>query len=116
MMKAATIDLVGNYKLYLGDLYIGGTHPAANGGTWMVTVLGFGGLRVNADGVSFVPDLPDSWNSMSYHFACRGYEADCKLTKTTMTLHLTGQKKSGFLFNIGGKTYEMTDDSITVNY
>lgn len=116
MMKAATIDLVGNYKLYLGDLYIGGTHPAANGGTWMVTVLGFGGLRVNADGVSFVPDLPDSWNSMSYHFACRGYEADCKLTKTTMTLHLTGQKKSGFLFNIGGKTYELTDDSITVNY
>lgn len=40
LMKAATIDLNGNYKLYLGDLYIGGTHPAANGGTWMVTVQG----------------------------------------------------------------------------
>lgn len=31
LMKAAQIDLTGDYKLYLGDLYIGGTHPAANG-------------------------------------------------------------------------------------
>lgn len=30
-MRTATIDLTGDSKQYVGDLYIGGTHPAANG-------------------------------------------------------------------------------------
>jgi len=39
-MKTATIDLTGEGKEYVGTLYIGGTHPAANGGAWMSAVLG----------------------------------------------------------------------------
>ena len=34
-LKTATIDLTGEGKQYVGTLYIGGTHPAANGGAWM---------------------------------------------------------------------------------
>ncbi|KAI7257470.1 hypothetical protein KC345_g10781, partial [Hortaea werneckii] len=40
-MRTATVDLTGESKQYVGDLYIGGTHPAANGGAWMAAVLGF---------------------------------------------------------------------------
>lgn len=43
-MRTATVDLTGESKQYVGDLYIGGTHPAANGGAWMAAVLGFAGL------------------------------------------------------------------------
>lgn len=72
LMKAARIDLEGNYKLYLGDLYIGGTHPAANGGTWMVTVQGFGGLSILEDRVSIHPHLPKQWEELEYSFAYSG--------------------------------------------
>ena len=43
-MKTATVDLTGDTKQYVGDLYIGGTHPAANGGSWNTAVFGFGGV------------------------------------------------------------------------
>ncbi|MDE7454215.1 MAG: glycoside hydrolase family 65 protein [Clostridia bacterium] len=36
LVKTATIDLVGGGKKFAGNVYIGGTHPAANGGTWLV--------------------------------------------------------------------------------
>lgn len=39
-MQAATLDLAGAYKRLVGDLYIGGTHPASNGGSWLVAVPG----------------------------------------------------------------------------
>ena len=68
LMRAGRIDLDGDYKLYLGDLYIGGTHPAANGGTWMVTVQGFGGLTPLEEGVSIIPHLPEKWTQLSYCF------------------------------------------------
>lgn len=72
LMKAAKIDLEGDYKLYLGDLYIGGTHPAANGGTWQVTVQGFGGLRESGEGVRIEPHLPKRWEELEYSFCYAG--------------------------------------------
>lgn len=72
LMKAARIDLDGDYKLYLGDLYIGGTHPAANGGTWMVAVQGFGGLTPLKDRVRITPHLPEKWEEFGYQFCYGG--------------------------------------------
>jgi trehalose/maltose hydrolase-like predicted phosphorylase len=39
-MKAATIDRDGASKSHVGTLYIGGTHPASNGGAWMAAIMG----------------------------------------------------------------------------
>lgn len=72
LMKAARIDLDGDYKLYLGDLYIGGTHPAANGGTWMVVVQGFAGLEVKEDGIEINPHLPEKWEELKFCFGYKG--------------------------------------------
>lgn len=41
-LQTARIDLDGGGKQWAGDVYIGGTHPAANGGAWMVATQGFG--------------------------------------------------------------------------
>lgn len=39
-LDSAEIDLVGKSKQWAGDIYIGGTHPAASGGAWMTAVYG----------------------------------------------------------------------------
>lgn len=71
-LKTATIDLSGDSKQYVGTLYIGGTHPAANGGTWMMAVCGFAGLRFDDDGLHFEPSMPDQWKSVSFKCCWRG--------------------------------------------
>ncbi|WP_334076101.1 glycoside hydrolase family 65 protein [Paenibacillus sp. A14] len=65
-MRTATIDLTGESKQYVGDLYIGGTHPAANGGAWMAAVLGFAGLRYDGGKATLKPALPSSWRAVEF--------------------------------------------------
>ena len=48
-----------------------GIHAAAQGGIWMATVWGFGGLTVG-DRVSIHPMLPPAWKSLAYKFLLRG--------------------------------------------
>jgi len=71
-MKTATVDLTGKSKQHVGTLYIGGTHPAANGGAWMSAVLGFGGLASDDNGLKARPSLPSSWKGMEFHVHWRG--------------------------------------------
>lgn len=65
-MKTATVDLTGESKQFAGTIYIGGTHPAANGGTWMAAVLGFAGLTIKNNQVAVEPKLPSHWEKMSF--------------------------------------------------
>jgi len=65
-LQTATIDLTGKSKQYLGSLYIGGTHPAANGGAWMVAVNGFAGLRITDEALTLNPRLPEQWQSLRF--------------------------------------------------
>lgn len=80
-MKTATVDLTGNSKQYVGPLYIGGTHPAANGGAWMSAVFGFAGLRAGDDGLSVHPRLPAHWLGMDFHVEWRGQRHRVSITR-----------------------------------
>ncbi len=71
-VKSANIDLTGISKQFAGSIYIGGTHPAANGGAWMAAVLGFAGLQVQDGEIKVNPRLPKPWKSMSFHINVRG--------------------------------------------
>ncbi len=44
-LATAEIDLVGGGKQWAGEVYIGGTHPAANGGAWLVATQGLKKLK-----------------------------------------------------------------------
>ncbi|WMJ22741.1 glycoside hydrolase family 65 protein [Paludicola sp. MB14-C6] len=117
LMKAAQIDLNGNYKLYLGDLYIGGTHPAANGGTWMVTVLGFGGLHIKDGIVNINPKLPENWNSMSYHFYYNHNGFNTSISRKRIEITPDKQNKNDVQFCINDKNYICTiKEGIKVNF
>jgi len=75
-MKTATIDITGKSKQYVGDLFIGGTHPAANGGAWLAVIKGFCGIVNSAAGVSISPRLPARWQKVvvPYKFGKNSYE------------------------------------------
>ncbi len=105
LLKSARIDLEGNYKLYLGDLYIGGTHPAANGGTWMVTVQGFGGLTALENGVAINPHLPKKWDRLSYNFAYAEGKYSVNITKKEIIVKEIGDKKNDITIKVGCKEH-----------
>jgi trehalose/maltose hydrolase-like predicted phosphorylase len=71
-MKTATIDITGDSKQYVGDLYIGGTHPAANGGAWLACVKGLCGVSVDGARLMVNPALPANWKTVKLTVKIRG--------------------------------------------
>lgn len=65
-LKTAEIDLVGGGKQWAGEIYIGGTHPAANGGAWLTAVSGFAGLVYRNGKMTFSPALPRQISEISF--------------------------------------------------
>lgn len=85
-MKTATVDLTGKSKQYVGDLYIGGTHPAANGGAWMSAVFGFAGLRADQSGLSARPSLPSHWTGLHFNVEWCGVRHRVSVTRDGATI------------------------------
>ena len=71
-MKTASIDLIGGGKQWAGEIYIGGTHPASNGGAWMIAVLGFAGLRVRSGAIELNPRLPEQIDGLRFRLMIDG--------------------------------------------
>ena len=71
-IKSASIDIIGGGKQWAGDIYIGGTHPAANGGAWMITVLGYAGLSVRNGRIVLDPHLPEDITELEFPVELRG--------------------------------------------
>lgn len=85
-MRTATIDLTGNSKQYVGDLYIGGTHPAANGGAWMAAVQGFAGIRFDGEGVTVSPSLPEKWQTVQTRLVVHGQQFTIRIGRERVEL------------------------------
>jgi trehalose/maltose hydrolase-like predicted phosphorylase len=85
-MKTATIDLNGKYKQYVGTLYIGGTHPAANGGTWLASVFGFAGLTFRNNKPVVQPKLPQKWKKMRFKIQLKDKKFLVEINKNKSTV------------------------------
>ncbi len=81
-MKTASVDLTGDTKQYLGSLYIGGTHPAANGGAWNTAIFGFAGVSFTDDNLDISPRLPNNWESLSFTLNWKGEKLSIKATNS----------------------------------
>jgi len=104
-LKTATVDLTGHSKEYLGTLYIGGTHPAANGGAWLAAVFGFAGLRAGEEGISLKPSLPSKWKRMQFNITWRGrrYAIDVSSDAASVTPCEENQRMiKAVLFDLDG--------------
>ena len=70
--KTADLDVTGGGKQWAGEIYIGGTHPASNGGAWMIAALGFAGLRVQAGKLTLHPHLPPQITRLAFPVVAGG--------------------------------------------
>ena len=71
-LKSAGADVLCNGKAWAGNVYIGGTHPAAAAGAWQIAVFGFAGLSCRDGKLKFTPHLPDSIKKISFPVIVRG--------------------------------------------
>ena len=65
-IKSATIDLGVDQKMFAGGIYIGGTHPASNGGSYLSLLFGFAGLRFINDKITLNPHLPKQIKGLKF--------------------------------------------------
>lgn len=71
-LKSAKIDYEGQSKQWAGGVYIGGTHPASNGGAYIDAVYGFCGLDLRGNLPSLHPKLPKEISGIRFRFQHHG--------------------------------------------
>jgi nigerose phosphorylase len=106
-MRTATVDLTGESKQYVGDLYIGGTHPAANGGAWMAAVLGFAGVHFNGDTVHVQPSLPKQWEAVELPVVLRGGNYTLRVSRDEITITAAAGNSEALAFAVNGGQREL---------
>ena len=79
-MRTAMIDIEGGGKQWAGEIYIGGTHPASNGGAWMIAALGFGGLRMKNGVPELHPNLPPQISCLTFPITSNGRKMTVEIT------------------------------------
>lgn len=65
-----------------------GLHLAAMGGTWLLAVAGFGGMRDHGELLSFAPRLPDALSRLSFRLVHRGRHIRVEVTPQRATYEL----------------------------
>ena len=104
-MKTATVDLTGATRQYLGTLYIGGTHPAANGGSWNTVIFGFAGVSYDENTLDIAPHLPDGWKGLSFRLLWKGVLLHIRIRGKNITGHANGKEAKDTRITIYGKPY-----------
>ncbi len=101
-LKTATIDLTGEGKQYVGPLYIGGTHPAGNGGAWMSAVFGLCGIHCAGKTLTIRPHLPTHWKKVTLSLVFHGQKFKIAITPTLITVQLANPLKSPIYIRVNG--------------
>jgi trehalose/maltose hydrolase-like predicted phosphorylase len=57
-----------------------GIHAASAGGVWQVAVMGFAGLQLGAEGLTFTPRLPERWQRLAFTVRYQGCPIEVDLT------------------------------------
>ena len=89
-LKSARADLDGGGKSWAGNIYIGGTHPAAAGGAYMIAVQGFAGLRLHGNEPALNPCPPDAFRSLEFPFVFRGKRRIARVTHENYGIEIIG--------------------------
>jgi nigerose phosphorylase len=106
-MKTATIDLTGEGKQYVGPLYIGGTHPAGNGGAWLSAVFGLCGIRYTGEAISINPHLPAHWKKVTLPFTVHGQKVRITLTHETISVKPVNHLGTPLFISAGEAVYPL---------
>ncbi|SHF44772.1 maltose phosphorylase [Mariniphaga anaerophila] len=80
-LRTARLDL-DDYNNDTDD----GLHITSMGGTWMSFVMGFGGMRVKNNRLTFNPFLPEKWGSWSFRIKFRGVHLEVTMQQKQFTI------------------------------
>jgi len=99
----ATLDLEAKYKVYVGTVFMGGSHPAANGGAWMAVIFGFGGVRAAADRVIIEPKLYNSWTRLAFRIVIKGDSFALTIRHHSVGVSAAESNRQRHVFEIFGR-------------
>ena len=96
-----------------------GLHITSMGGTWMSVIYGFGGMMIREGLLSFEPELPANWETLSFKILYRGRTLEIHIDKKEVSienqegegveLFLAGRK---VLVEKSGKTATFVDSNV----
>ena len=116
-LQTAQIDLLAKYKTQVGTIFVGGSHPAANGGAWMTAVFGFGGVRADEQQVAINPRLYRKWRSLEFNLEYKGDRFRIRLTADAVTVTPQPANRREHWFVIAGETVTCAPgQAVTTNY
>ena len=116
-LTTAKIDLEAEYKVYVGTIFMGGSHPAANGGAWMTAVFGFGGVQATPQQIVINPRLYRKWRKLEFKLVHRGDQFEIRITKSSVAITAKGSNKSKHKFVVAGKAQVAAPGaSLTLKY
>jgi trehalose/maltose hydrolase-like predicted phosphorylase len=85
----------------------GGVHIAAQGGMWMMAVLGFSGLTTNESGLGLNPRLPESWRSLAFSVQWRGRHVLVRIDASRKTIEATLSSGEPMMITLGEEQYKL---------
>lgn len=85
-LKSARADITDTGKQWVGLVYIGGTHPAAAGGAYMTAVNGFGGIYFENGELKAKPQLPSTWEKLTFKIWYQGVVYQVEVTAGGATI------------------------------
>jgi kojibiose phosphorylase len=103
-LQTAKIDLEAKYKVYVGTIFMGGSHPAANGGAWMTAVFGFGGLTANEKQITLQPRLYKKWRKLEFKVVHRGDQFSISIARHSLRIEAGAANRLKHKFVVAGKT------------
>jgi len=115
-LQTATIDLTGKSKQYAGTIYIGGTHPAANGAAWIVTVNGFAGLRIDDEGISLNPRLPELWQSLRFGVHWRGMRFSISISRNEVRIQAHAENQAPAPWRVCGHALQCEPGQVVIHH
>jgi kojibiose phosphorylase len=90
----------------VGTIFTGGSHPAANGGAWMTTVFGFGGVKAGEEHVAINPRLYKKWNNLQFNMVYKGDRFNIKITRDDVAIIADISNKRKHTFIVSGKSFD----------
>lgn len=99
--QTAAIDLADTHVAIAG-----GVHIAALGGIWMMAVLGFAGLSLQADAIGLNPQLPAGWRRLGFRMQWRGRHLTIRIDGANHRLDAVLGAGEPMTMRVGGEPCE----------
>ena len=116
-LQTAKIDLEAKYKMYVGTIFMGGSHPAANGGAWMTAVLGFGGVQADGERLVINPRLRAKWRRLRFMLVYRGDRFRIAIEADAVTIEADPTNRHAHAIIVAGRLTQCRPGcSVAVKY